>query len=215
MKILVVDDEQPARDRLKQLLDDEPDYEVVGEAANGRAAIERTAELQPDILLLDLHLPGMSGLEALRWIKEYSADTEVIILTQSDKVSEVDRALREGASGYLLKSATLKEIIAGIQVVRQGGASLDPEVARYLLHALQRQPSPAPSAKTLSDREHEILTLLGEGFVKKEIADQLSISITTVAYHVKHIYQKLDVVNAPAAINKAYKSGILNPENKD
>ena len=168
--VMIVEDHSGYRETLEVALSQVGDMELIDQFATAEIALRKLQDpesTKPDILLLDLHLPGMSGLEALRWIKEYSADTEVIILTQSDKVSEVDRALREGASGYLLKSATLKEIIAGIQVVRQGGASLDPEVARYLLHALQRQPSPAPSAKTLSDREHEILTLLGEGFVKK------------------------------------------------
>jgi DNA-binding NarL/FixJ family response regulator len=169
----------------------------------------------PDVVLLDLNLPGMSGLEALPWIRHYAPKTETIVLTQSDQAADVREAISKGASGYLLKSATLKQIIEGIQTVIDGGASLDPEIARFILNEIRNQPTQTTPGKSLSEREFEILTLLSEGLVKKEIAAHLNIGVTTVAYHVKNIYQKLDVSNAPEAIGKAYRSGILPTEKSE
>jgi len=152
----------------------------------------------------------MSGLEAIPWIKDYSPQTEIIVLTQSDKESDVLNAIAQGASGYLLKSATVNQIKEAIRTVMNGGASLDPSVARFILDSMKSRPVKEKPEKALSDRELEILTLLAEGYVKKMIADQLEISVTTVAYHVKHIYEKLNVMNAPAAINQAHLMGILS-----
>jgi DNA-binding NarL/FixJ family response regulator len=163
----------------------------------------------PDLVLLDLNLPGMSGLEAIGWFKTYLPRIEIIILTQSDNEADVMAAISRGAAGYLLKSATVNQIKEAIHTVAQGGASLDPNVARYILDKMKRASVPEQDHKSLSDRELEVLTLLSEGLVKKEIADRLQISVTTVAYHVRHIYEKLNVVNAPAAVARAFRSGIL------
>ena len=166
----------------------------------------------PDLIILDLNLPGMSGFEAIPWIKEYSPKTEIIVLTQSDKPADVMNAISQGASGYLLKSATVNQIKEAIQTVFDGGASLDPGVARFILNNIKSRPNTKKLEKTLSGRELEILTLLGEGLVKKMIADRLEISVTTVAYHVKHIYEKLNVMNAPAAIDRAHRLGLFSDE---
>ena len=154
----------------------------------------------------------MSGLEALPWIKQYAPESEVIILTQSDNAADVTRAISAGAAGYLLKSATFKEITEGIQIVMEGGATLDPDVARFIINLIRRDPKCAQPEKALSERELEILEQLGQGLVKKEIAAHLGISITTVAYHVKHIYEKLEVPNAPAAVDRAHRLGLFPSE---
>ncbi|MDA0350488.1 MAG: response regulator transcription factor [Verrucomicrobia bacterium] len=136
----------------------------------------------------------------------------VIVLTQSDNKADILGAISLGATGYLLKSATVNQITEGIKTVMEGGASLDSGVANFILRTLRTMSSQTDEdlGKTLSVREQEILQLLAEGLVKKQIADKLQISITTVAYHVKHIYEKLHVQNAPAAVAKAFRIGIFS-----
>lgn len=213
IRIMLVEDHAGYRETIAIALQHRENMELIHQFGTAEIALRNLKNASPDdlpdMILLDLNLPGMSGLEALPWIRQYAPKAETIVLTQSDQAADVREAISKGASGYLLKSATLNQIIEGIQTVIDGGASLDPEVARYILNAFRDPPAQIPTGKSLSERELEILNLLGEGLVKKEIADQLDISITTVAYHVKNIYQKLDVSNAPAAIGKAYRTGIL------
>ena len=160
----------------------------------------------------DLRLPGMSGLDALPHFASSAPQAKVIVLTQSDNEADVLRAIALGAAGYLLKSSTITQIKEGIRTVIEGGASLDPGVARFLIKTLQARLPKTSTEATLSERELEILALLGEGLVKKEIADRLGISYPTVDSHVQHIYEKLKVHNAPAAINIAHRLGIFPPD---
>lgn len=213
IRIMLIEDHAGYRETIKIALTREETMALTSEFGTAEIALRALqnpdAEQLPTVILLDLNLPGMSGLEALPWIREYAPDSEVIVLTQSDHAPDVHQAITRGASGYLLKSATLKEITEGIQTVVSGGASLHPDVARYLLNTVRAQSPQVEVSGSLSDRELEILRLLGDGMIKKEIAEHLQIGITTVAYHVKHIYEKLEVPNAPAAIQKAYQSGIF------
>lgn len=174
-----------------------------------RALQEAPVRQRPHLVLLDLHLPSMNGLEALPWIKQYAPEVKVIILTQSSLEADVLKAISQGAKGYLLKSATMSQIKEGIRSVWEGNALLDGSLAGFLAQALASKPSEIPLEKPLSDRELEILTLLGDGLVKKEIAEHLGIGFATVATHIRRIYEKLQVENAPAAIAKAFKSGVL------
>lgn len=167
----------------------------------------------PDVILLDLHLPGMSGLETIPWIRKYAPDVHIIVLTRSDNTADIQLAISAGANGYLLKSSTLNKITEGIETVAAGGSSLDPDVARYILNTFRKNPSQTQPEKILSAREMEILILLGEGMLKKEIADQLDITPPTVATYVRRIYEKLEVQNAAAAVNTAYRTGILPSDN--
>lgn len=155
----------------------------------------------------------MSGLDALPYFKEYSPQSRIIILTQSDSESDLLRSITLGAWGYLRKSATVSEILQGIRTVMTGGASLDTNVARFILENLQQHLPKQNVEIELSHRELEILKLLGEGFVKKEIAHTLEIGYSTLDTHVGHIYEKLQVRNAPSAIGKAYRLGIF-PDKK-
>jgi DNA-binding NarL/FixJ family response regulator len=165
---------------------------------------------RPHILLLDLNLPGMSGLESIRWFKEYSPKLKIIILTQSSNEEDILEAIAHGASGYLLKSATVAQIVEAIETVVSGGASLNPKVAKFILKTVnEASPKKSPIKKDLSERELEILTLIAQGHARKEISMQLKITVNTVSYHVDHIYEKLNVVNAPAAVSAAYQKGIL------
>ena len=213
IKVLLVEDHAGYREVITRTLANSSHMELVHQFGTAEIALREVQKLSenstPDVLLLDLNLPGMSGLEAIPWFKKYSPNSQIIILTQSDKEADVLSAISQGASGYLLKSATARQIKDAIEVVSEGGASLDPSVARFLLDRLKKQPQETAPEKALSSRELEILSLLGEGMVKKEIANHLEIGVTTVAYHIKHIYQKLEVQNAPAAVAKGYKTGLL------
>ncbi|MGD7651698.1 MAG: response regulator [Verrucomicrobiales bacterium] len=209
IKVILVEDHPGYREVIARTLRSAPQLELVSQFGTAEVALRELQNQadQPDIVLLDLNLPGMSGIEAIPWFLNYAPDIKVIIITQSDKETDIMTAISRGASGYLLKSSTTNQIKESIQTVADGGASLDPSVAKHVLDTLKHR-SPEP-AKSLTTREREILTLLADGLVKKEIAGQLDIAVTTVAYHIKHIYEKLEVQNAPAAVSKGYKSGLL------
>ena len=211
IRIMVVEDNVDYRTVIALAIDDAPDMKLIGLFGTTEIALrtlETTKESEkPDILLLDLRLPGMSGLDALPLIHAASPATRIIILSQSDAPNDIVRAISSGVSGYLLKSARLKEITEAIRTVSQGGGSLDKNVAQFILQKMTlKELFPID---TLTERENEILLMLSEGLVKKEIATQLGIGYSTVDTHVSHIYRKLRVSNAPAAVSKAYQSGIL------
>lgn len=210
---MLVEDHAGYREVITRTLKSAELIELVSQFGTAEIALRElqplASEEAPDLVLLDLNLPGMSGLEAIPWFRKYSPEIKIIILTQSNKEADVLNAISQGASGYLLKSATATQIKEGIKIVMNGGATLDPSVANFILKTFKNRQPESELKKALSSRELEILTLLGEGLVKKEIADRLDIGITTVAYHTKHIYEKLDVQNAPAAVARGYKTGLL------
>lgn len=164
----------------------------------------------PEVILLDLRLPGMDGLDALPHFLSAAPAARVMILTQSDREADVLRAISLGAAGYLLKSATANTIVEGIRTVAGGGASLDAGVARFILATLKTRLPRGGTEALLTERQREVLTLLGEGLLKKEIAERLGITYATVDEHVAHIYGRLGVRNAPAAINRAHVLGLFS-----
>jgi len=210
--VMLVEDNREYRDVIRLALKRDEGLELVSEFGTAEIALRTLQGEQsrnhPHVVLLDLRLPGMSGLDALSYFSDVLPDAKVIILTQSDQEADVLRAIAMGASGYLLKSSTVAEIKDGIQTVMSGGASLDPRVAKFLLRSLKSRLPKVESDKVLSQREMEILKLLGDGLVKKEIGERLGISYPTVDSHVRHIYEKLDVRNAPSAITMAHRLGI-------
>ena len=209
--IILIEDNPSYREVIGFTLADEPDLKLVasyGAAEAALTALENESN-HPDLILLDIHLPGMSGVECIPLLRERCPNTRIIMLTQSNNEADVVQAIQLGAEGYLLKSSSIEEIIRGIQSVNAGEAFLDHGVAKFIVKAMHSRQANQILIK-LSAREKEILILLGEGFLKKQIADQLGIGFHTVGDHVKSIYHKLNVPNAPAAISKAYRSGILD-----
>lgn len=215
---MLVEDHPEYRETLEFVLGKENDIELISQFGNAelalRSLMDQPQDKQPDIILLDLNLPGMSGLEAMPWFEKYTPEVKIIILSQSDKHVDVLRAVQQGASGYLLKSCTMAEITQGIRTVSEGGATLEPSLASFILNTLQPQLSKVAKDIEISEREREVLSLIGDGLTQKEISIKLKISIYTVTDHLKHIYAKLNVVNAPQAIGKAYETGILPSEKK-
>jgi DNA-binding NarL/FixJ family response regulator len=214
--VMLVEDNPEFRKAIRLALSRDVAIELSSEFGTAEIALrslrDGSVPGSPDVILLDLRLPGMGGLDALPHFTSTAPQAKVIVLTQSDCEADVLRAIALGAAGYLLKSSTITQIKEGIRTVIDGGASLDPGVARFLLKTLQARLPKTSTDATLSERELEILALLGEGCVKKEIAERLGITYPTVDSHVQHIYEKLQVHNAPAAINIAYRLGIFPPK---
>ena len=218
IRLIMVEDHPDYREGIRFALEAVDEIELLQTFGTAERALRWILESKrntvADVILLDLHLPGMSGLEAIPWLKQYAPHAHVIVLSQSDAEADVLAAISAGAAGYLLKNASLNEITDGIHTVMSGGATLDAKIARYILAALQEKPRQIHETILLTDREIEVLELIGEGLLKKEISERLQISIPTVATHVRHIYEKLDVQNAPAAITKAFRAGILPKKKK-
>jgi len=214
--VMLVEDNPEYREVISLALEDEKDIELTSQFGTSEIALRSLQDMstrkEPDLVLLDLRLPGMDGLDSLPFFRSSLPDAKIIILTQSDDEADVLRAISRGASGYLLKSSTLNQITEGIRSVMDGGAPLDAGVARFILETLKTNLPKDEIENLLTERELEIIILLGEGLVKKEIAHQLGISYTTVDTHVAHIYEKLDVRNAPSAINKAHRLGLFPPQ---
>jgi len=212
-KIMMVEDHPEYREIVELAIGRQTDMELVSQFGTVERALRSLNEKQsvpiPDVILLDLNLPGMSGLEALPYFTRELPKAKVIVLTQSDSEEDVLKAIMLGASGYLLKSATVKQLTEAVRTVMSGGASLDPLVARFILNTMKSKLPKKEYEQVLTEREMEVLTLLGDGLVKKEIADELKISVTTVVTHVSHIYEKLNVKNAPSAIAKGFRLGLL------
>jgi DNA-binding NarL/FixJ family response regulator len=213
IKVMLVEDSPEFRGVIAFGLSDEPDLEISDQFITADAALRHLEHLppskRPDLILLDLNLPGISGLEAIPRFKSIAPNLEIIVLTQSEREADVLSAISSGAAGYLLKEASLDQIIDGIRIVMDGGASLDPVMARYLLNNQSRYNLQSDGTTPLSPREIQILDLLAKGQLQKQIADELDISPKTVGFHIGHIYEKLEVQNAPAAVHKAHKLGIF------
>jgi len=213
IRVMLVEDNPRYREVIVLALKQEPGVQLASQFGTAEIALrslrDKSSGESPDLVLLDLRLPGMDGLEALPQFLSAAPGAKIMILTQSDNEADVLRAISLGASGYLLKSSTVTTITEGIRTVMKGGASLDAGVARFIINTLKSRLPKGSAEGLLTDRQMEILTLLGEGLLKKEIADRLKISYATVDEHVTHIYDRLGVRNAPAAVNEAHLLGLF------
>lgn len=206
--VLVIDDHPLMRKGILQLVAMENSLRIIGEAGDGRQGLELARRLQPDLILLDLNMRGLSGLDTLKALKAADLDARVIILTISDSEDDVVAALRAGADGYLLKDMEPEEVLGSLKAAAQGRMALGERVAEILADALRRdsQPRPADSAR-LTEREREILSLVAVGHSNKLIARELKITEGTVKVHVKHLLHKLDLASRVEAAIWAVKSG--------
>lgn len=218
IRLIMVEDHPDYREGIRFALETVDDIELTQTYGTAERALRNLQDCKhntaPNVVLLDLNLPGMSGLEAIPWFKQYVPNTHVIVLSQSNKEADVLQAISSGAAGYLLKNASLDQITDGIRTVMAGGATLDTSIAKFILTTMQKKPQLSTEQIKLSDREMEVLGLIGEGLLKKEISVRLNISMPTVATHVRHIYEKLEVQNAPAAITKAFRAGLLSADDR-
>jgi DNA-binding NarL/FixJ family response regulator len=211
-RIMLIEDHPKYRAVIEMAMKNEEDMFLGSMFGAAEVALRNIKEglNNPDLILLDLNLPGMSGLEALPLISALLPETKIIILTQSNHEDDVLSAIQQGANGYLLKSSTVSQIKEAIRTVMDGGASLDGGVAKFILQQIHKNPRTITPDKPLSDRELEILTLLSEGLLKKEIGHRLDISYGSVATYIRRIYEKLNVLNAAAAVSKAHRLGLLD-----
>ena len=209
IRILVADDHPVVRDGLVAVLSTQPDFAVVGEAGGGGEVVQRAEDLRPDIVLLDLEMPGMDGVEALLQMRTHRPEVRVIIFTAFDSDDRILAAVEAGAQGYILKGAPRDQLFEAVRVVHAGGSLLQPVVASKLLRQVsQRVGSPVGSQK-MTRRESEVLGLLGDGLQNKEIAVRLGMAERTVKFHVGSILRKLDVGNRTEAVATAIRSGLI------
>jgi DNA-binding NarL/FixJ family response regulator len=218
--VLIVDDQPLQRFGFRMLLEANPDTEVVGEASNGAEAVRRTTELHPDVVLMDVRMPGLDGIEATRRILAASGRSRILMLTTFDLDEYAHAALRAGASGFLLKDARPEELLAGIRAVAEGDAVLAPAVTRRLLEAFAQQLPGGPpdgSSRTesrldaLTEREREILIAIGNGWTNGEIAERLVLSESTVKTHVGRVLAKVGARDRVQAVILAYDLGLTRP----
>ncbi len=209
IRILVVDDHPVLRDGLVAILSTQAGFEVVGEAETGREAVLLAAELQPDIVIMDLEMPGMDGVEALKQMRDRDPDVHVIVFTAYDTDDRIVAALQAGAQGYLLKGAPRDQIFEAIRVVNAGDSLLQPVVASKLLTRMRRGANDPGTTGSVTPRELEVIRLLARGFQNKEIAAELGIAQRTAKFHVGSILAKLGAGNRTEAVTIAAKRGMI------
>ena len=216
IRVLVADDQELVRDGFTMILDAQEDVEVVGQAADGAEAVELVRKTQPDVVLMDVRMPVLDGIQATRRLREHGfADLRVLILTTFDLDEYVYEALKAGANGFLLKDAPRARLIEAVRTVAAGEALLAPEVMRRLIERYVEGPSPSDGEPVelarLTERERGVLGLVARGLSNAEIAKGLFLSEATVKTHVAHLLQKLDLRDRVQAVVWAYESGVVRP----
>jgi len=209
IRILITDDHPVVREGLSTMLSREPYIEVVGEAKNGKEAVARARELRPDVVLMDLRMPEMDGVEAMRLIKAEYSNIQFIVLTTYDSDEYIFKGIEAGARAYLLKDAPRDELFKAIRAVSRGESLIEPAVAGRVLDRLAELSQQVTMPEVLSDREVEVLNLIAHGSSNKIIADRLTIGQSTVKTHIQSIFHKLEVNDRTEAVTVAVKKGII------
>ena len=204
VRVLMVDDHEVVRQGIRNMLDQTDGISVVGEASDGEAAIEQIQTTHPDVVLMDIQMPGMDGVETVQRLRQLGIETPVILLSVYAKDEYIFDGLRAGARGYLMKDVGQDELVQAIKTVHEGGSLLQPAIASRLAERIA-----IDEAMGLSERQHEVLQLLASGLRNQEIADRLVLSLRTVKFHVENIYQKLGVRSRTEAIRVARERGVL------
>jgi len=214
VKVLVVDDHEIVRQGIKMVLETDPDLEVVGEASSGEEAIEKVHELSPSVVVMDIGMPGLSGFEATRRIRQSHPDVQVLALTVHDSEAYVFQMLQAGATGYVVKRAPAAEVIMAVKRAYRGESVLHPSVAKLLIkdYLSRVERGEEASYDTLSDREREILKLIAEGQTNKEIAELLFLSVKTVQAHRANLMRKLGMHDRTELVKYAIRKGIIGLE---
>ena len=211
LRVLIADDQALVRTGFRKILESEADIDVVGEAQDGAEAVERARLVHPDVVLMDIQMPRMDGLEATRRL---AGSTRILILTTFDVNEYVFEALRAGASGFLLKDTQADQLVTGIRVIAQGDSLLAPSITRRLIEQFARRPKPSTRPDALADltpRELEILQLIARGLNNREIAAELVLGEATIKTHVTRVLRKLDLRDRVQAVVVAYESGLVQP----
>jgi DNA-binding NarL/FixJ family response regulator len=214
IRVVIADDQELVRTGFRVIVNAEPDMEVVGEAGDGRETIDAVALHRPDVVLMDIRMPNLDGIEATRQIATREQPPRVVILTTFDLDEYVYRALQAGASGFLLKDAGADELLRAVRVVAAGEALLSPTITRRLIEDYARRPAPAgrpPALEELTPRELEVLELIASGFSNADIAREFVVSDATVKTHVTRIFGKLGLHDRAQAVVLAYESGLVQP----
>jgi DNA-binding NarL/FixJ family response regulator len=209
IRVLIADDHTVVRDGLAAVLARRPDITVVGEASNGIEAVEKAAQLRPDVILMDLRMPEMDGAEAMRRIRQRDPDVRFLVLTTFDNDEYIFEAIQAGAKGYLLKDASREDLFRAVVAVYRGESLIQPAVASRVLDRFVELAQRTVPGETLSEREIEVLRLMAKGAANKEIAAALFISESTVKTHIANIFQKLDVNDRTEAVTTALQKGII------
>ncbi|MEU2741415.1 response regulator transcription factor [Streptomyces sp. NPDC007095] len=215
VRVVLADDQQLIRTALRMVIADIEDVEVVGEAADGEEAVTHTEELRPDVVVMDIRMPGVDGIEATRRITAGPGESRIVVLTTFDDDDHVYGALRAGASGFLVKDMALDDIIGAIRVVAAGDALIAPSVTRRLIRdftsARSSEPArPRRDLTAITDREREVLTLVGTGLSNAEIAEQLFISVATAKTYLTRLLSKLDARDRVQLVIIAYEAGLVS-----
>ncbi len=209
IRVLLIDDHPIVRDGLVAVLSTQPDFEVVGEAADGRQVVEQALAFQPDVILLDLEMPEVDGVQALEQLRKLGQSVRAVVFTAFDTDERILSALRAGAKGYLLKGAPREELFNAVRVVHAGGSLLQPVVASRLLERFSEAVPLMAAPEQLTPRELEVLAWVAQGHPNKEIAERLSISQRTVKFHVSSIMGKLGAANRTEAVALAVQHGLI------
>jgi two-component system, NarL family, response regulator NreC len=216
LKVLLVEDHAIVREGVRALLDEEPDIDIVGEAADGSEAVALAQTLRPDVVLMDLNLPGVGGIEATHQLRQLFPDVRVLVLSMYDSEEYVFRALRAGASGYVLKQSTSAELVLALRAVAAGSTFLSPSISQilisdYMRRAQAEEPNGA-ALNILTPREREVLHLVAHGLTNRQVAQRLHISIKTVETHRGNMMQKLDVHDRAGLVKFAIENGLISIE---
>jgi DNA-binding NarL/FixJ family response regulator len=214
-RVLIADDDHLMRAGLVELLSADPEIEIVGQAATGREAIERSRRLAPDVVLMDVRMPDLDGIAATRELTGATTETRVLILTTFEQDDYIFSGLRAGASGFLLKRTRPEELLAAVHTIAAGDSLLSPSVTRRVIDRMAQQPTPELAGRAkldeLTPREREVLTLIARGLSNREIAAALTVEDSTIRTHVKRILMKLDLRDRVQAVIFVYENGINRP----